>query len=253
MADEKKGEKKGMDFSKLNPNTLIFGALGIGIIALGWKLLSTMSQNTEAAKALEDDVQTEAEEAITYTNSGNATRDGLDIRGKSLDAKVVVAETMGKSVLDTVYRILVDTPRAWGLYVIIPYGAIKIGGTLLSWFLWKKKQGPPPGGFRCDKDGQTFSTEEELRNHINVAHVAETNAAALQAAQAIFIQQPEWVQNAVAAESALYLKVHNPWETLSAEEIKQMSYGMETAAAYAAGAAAIIMILRALAMVLIVI
>lgn len=129
------------------------------------------------------------------------------------------------------------------------YGIYALGG----WAGWKgikylvkyyrDRKGPPPGGYTCPVDRQTFSTSDQLDAHVR-AHQIVVDPQSRLAAQASYLTLPIWTQNSVAAMSEAYSQVHYSWDGLEESTLGEILVQMSQAKNHGEGSATAMVILE---------
>jgi hypothetical protein len=122
----------------------------------------------------------------------------------------------------------VDKLRAL-MYTTMGFIAVAAAGWIgISWLNWKLKQNPrPPGNpgggavsYTCPVDGQEFDSQTQVYSHIAQFHTATADPVRLAQAQAIFRQQYEYLQGAVAVESTLHERITvSNWQGLTSTDV----------------------------------
>ena len=181
--------------------------LGYGLIAIGAGITAWSAFSYYQKKKLIDDYITEAkiyrEFLIEAYEDGVVTEDErrfLDYMQSELTRKEKLIEQAG------IGEKLVEALRlTFG--ITITYASYKITSRLLEAF-WRKYR-PPGKKWECPIDGKEFSSEDELRRHLEEEHGITPDVSAFVALWEALQNAPEWFRNVVADVAGIAVETIN--------------------------------------------
>lgn len=229
----------GTDWGKVLIGAGILSGVGVASYGLWW-LLGMESKREEIKQELIREYLLELEDLEAYQAIIAETgREPTEFENKMLDAKIhsmQFKEYVIREYSETWFYELVETIKELGwttlpiLAGIVLFPIAGVVSVMIALWLWRHRP-PRPPKWQDPKTGAPAASPEELESMCK-DHRATTDPGAIATAQQIFVEQPEWVQAAVAAESRVYGRSQQPWITLSEQDIIMIAYG----AAFAWGA-----------------
>lgn len=243
--------------SKVNwTPVFVIGAIGVTALIIGKLLYAESEADREQAKLILEDWQLEFDELKAYTETIYAggrtpTDQEIAIMSSMLDQMKIKEETiqqLSKSVFEELRDIIETAAKNWWLVplvIITPIAGYMTYKLVKGWFNNRR----PPPNFPCPKGDAIFSTEAELKHHIQTKH--QPNPANAPEAQQDFVQTSSWVQNAVAVES-YYAKTYTDWSYWSMPELRNLNWALTSAWVYGIGTAIEIALLRTALMLLLI-
>jgi len=232
MTEKKSEAKQGFITGGVTVGTALLFLLGGALVLLGWKYLQNSSQNTAKAQELQQSYMSEIEELQGYMSTGAYDQAGLDIREKNLTDKAKLLESYGTSWITSLSNGVTKFLEDLGLYVFVPAIALIITGAVIYILIkhWPKQ----PPTFRDPKTGLVYTDAAALKLAME-QHQGSSDSVSISSAQALFLQQSDWVQSAVAAESGVYTGAYRDWHALSSGNKVNLAYGLAAVGAYGVG------------------
>ena len=227
--------KRPPDFGTL----AIFGLLGLAG-ALGgygiYKLGGWLEEREKTKRELQEEYASELDQLIAFQGAVAEKGEVTDFDNQILDAmtdalalKEHVIESYSRSWFEEVTEGAMMTLAGIGMPVVIFAIAGYVGYQVLRWLF--KRRPPRPRPPRCPECDYPAIDDEDLEQHVKSVHRANTDPVAVLSAQAMFAQQPYWVQEAIAVESGTYSRAYERWDTLSGAEITMVAYAIASAIA----------------------